>query len=76
VAEIEGKDNTNSKDKLSNAFATLLLNATNKDTPLRDTPYSFNSKTFFTSIKGFLTKLAVLYSKTLVNGLNNQALMH
>jgi hypothetical protein len=71
VAEIEGKDNISSKDKLGNAFATLLLNATDKDTLLRDTPYSSNSKTFFTSIKGFLTKSAVLYSKTLVDSLNN-----
>jgi hypothetical protein len=71
VAEIEGKDNTNSKDKLSNAFATLFLDATDKDTLLRDTPYSFNFKTFFTLIKGFLTKSAVLYNKTLINSLNN-----
>jgi hypothetical protein len=71
VAEIEGKDNTSSKDKLGDAFATLLLDATDRDTPLGDTPHSFNSKTFFTLIKGFLTKSAVLYNKTLVDGLNN-----
>jgi hypothetical protein len=71
MAEIEGKDSINSEDKLGDAFATLLLDATDKDTPLRDTLHSFNSKTFFTLIKGFLTKSAVLYSKTLVNGLNN-----
>jgi hypothetical protein len=71
MAEIEGKDNINSKDKLSDAFATLLLNATDKDIPLRDIPYSFNFKTFFTLIKGFLTKSAVLYNKTLVNSFNN-----
>jgi hypothetical protein len=71
VAEIEGKDSTNSKDKLGNAFATLLLDAINRDTPLGNTLYSFNSKTFFTLIKGFLTKSAVLYSETLVNGFNN-----
>jgi hypothetical protein len=71
MAEIESKDNTNNKDKLGNAFVILFLNATDKDTPLRDILYSFNSKTFFTLIKGFLTKLAVLYNKTLVNSFNN-----
>jgi hypothetical protein len=71
VAKIEGKDNTSSKDKLGNAFATLLLNITDRDIPLKDIPYSSNFKTFFTLIEGFLTKSAVLYSKTLINGLNN-----
>jgi hypothetical protein len=76
MAEIEGEDSTNSEDELGDAFATLLLNATDKDTPLGDTPHSSNSKTFFTLIEGFLTKSAVPYSETLVDSLNNQALMH
>jgi hypothetical protein len=65
IAEFEGKNegNINSKDKLSNAFVTLLINTTDEDTL-----YSFNSETFFTLIKG---KSVVLYIKPLINSLNN-----
>jgi hypothetical protein len=52
IAEFEGKNkgNINSKDKLSNAFITLLINITNKDTPYSS---GSDSETFFTLIKGF-----------------------
>jgi hypothetical protein len=52
IAEFEGKNkgNINSKDKLSNAFVTLLIDITNKDTPYSS---GSDSETFFTLIKGF-----------------------
>jgi hypothetical protein len=68
IAEIEGKDNTHNKDNLSNTFAILFSDIINKDTPYSS---GFNSKTLFTLIKGFTTKLVVLYAKTLVNSFNN-----
>ena len=74
IADIEGKDNPNDDNDLrgtTSVFATLLLDTTNKDTP-----YSSNSETFFTLIEGFLTKSVVLYTKPLMDSLNNQALMH
>jgi hypothetical protein len=65
VTKFEGKNegNTNSKNELSNAFVTLLINIINKDTL-----YSFDSETFFTLIKG---KSIVLYAKSLINSFNN-----
>jgi len=74
MAEIEGKDNT-SKDNLGDAFKALLANTSKKE---EEEQYSVS---YFTSIKVLSTKLLVpyiviLYAKTLVNNLNNQALMH
>jgi len=74
MAEIEGKDNT-SKDNLGDAFKALLANTSKKE---EEEQYSVS---YFTSIKVLSTKLLVpyiviLYAKTLVNNLNNQALIH
>jgi hypothetical protein len=78
MTEIEGEneDNTSNKDKLTNAFITLLVDL-NKDKLGEQ-----YSDSYFTSIKNFfLTKLLVifytiLYVKTLINNLNNQALIY
>jgi hypothetical protein len=67
VARIEGKDNIDSEDKLSNAFAALMVDIDKEDQHL---------DTFFTLVKGLLTKPAVPYVETLVEELNNQALVH
>jgi hypothetical protein len=72
VAEIEGENNDDisSKDELSNAFATLLVNI--KEEEVREQPDSY-----FTLVKSFfLTKSLIIshinpYVKTLVNNLNN-----
>jgi hypothetical protein len=68
VAEIEGKDNTNSKDKLGDAFKALLADISKEEEQYSDS--------FFTSVKSLLTKSSislvfVLYAKTLVDNLNN-----
>jgi hypothetical protein len=77
VAEIEG-DNT-SKDKLSNAFEALLADIGKEEEEQHPEQYS---NSYFTLVKSLLIELSVapsivvLYTKTLVNNLNNQALMH
>jgi hypothetical protein len=73
VAEIEGKndDNISSKDKLSDAFVSLLVDI--KEEEVREQ----YTNSYFTLIKSFfLTKLlivsyTILYIKTLVDDLNN-----
>jgi hypothetical protein len=82
VAEIEG--NNTSKDKLSNAFKALLADTSKEEEEQHPKQYSnsYFTSSYFTSIKSLLTKLPVApsviipYAKTLVNNLNNQALMH
>ena len=72
MAEFEGKDNNiSSKDKLSDAFATLLTNIE------EDKQGEQHTDSYFTLVKSsFLTKSLVVsyiipYVKTLVNNLNN-----
>jgi len=71
MAEIEG-DNT-SKDKLSDAFEALLADTSEEEEQHLDS--------YFTLVKVLSTKslvppIIIPYAKTLVNDLNNQALMH
>jgi hypothetical protein len=72
VAEIEGKndDNISSKDKLSNAFATLLVDIEKEE--VREQPDSYFTlvESFF-STKSLVTSYINPYIKTLVDNLNN-----
>jgi hypothetical protein len=76
VAEIEGEDNINSKDKLSDAFKALLADISKEE---GEEQYfnSYFTSSYFTLIKSLLIKLLVAplvvipYAKTLVNNLNN-----
>ena len=68
MAEIEGKDD--SKDKLSNAFITLLVNI-KEDKVIKE-----HSDLYFTLVENLLIKLAIfyigsLYAKVLIKELNN-----
>jgi hypothetical protein len=81
MAEIEG-DNT-SKDKLSNAFKALLADTSEKEEQHPEQySNSYFTSSYFTSIESLSTKLLVApsiivpYAKTLVNNLNNQALIY
>jgi hypothetical protein len=73
VAEIEGEndDDISSEDKLSDAFASLLVDIKEEEVRKQHTD------SYFTSIESFfLTKLLVIsytipYVKTLVDNLNN-----
>jgi hypothetical protein len=72
MAEIEGKndDDISSKDKLSNAFVTLLVDI--KEEEVKEQPDSYFTliKTFF-STKSLVISYINPYIKTLVNDLNN-----
>ena len=68
MAEIEGKDD--SKDKLSNAFITLLVNIK------EDKVVEEHSDLYFTLVKNLLTELAIPYTRSpyievLIKELNN-----
>jgi hypothetical protein len=73
VAEIEGEndDNISSEDKLSDAFASFLVNT--KEEEVREQ----YTNSYFTLVKSFFsTKLSIvfytiLYIKTLIDNLNN-----
>jgi len=79
VAEIEGEDHT-SKDDLGDAFKALLADTSEEEKEQYSDSYFISS--YFTLVKSLLTELPVApsivihYAKTLVNNLNNQALMH
>ena len=71
IANIKSKDSPNNNNNLrgtTSVFATLFLDIIKEDTLYSS---SFDFKTFFTLIKGFLTKSVVLYTKPLINSLNN-----
>jgi hypothetical protein len=76
MAEIEGEDNTNSKDKLSNAFKALLADIS-KEEGEEQYPDSYFISSYFTLVKSLSIKslvaplIVVPYAKTLVNNLNN-----
>ena len=68
MAEIEGKDD--SKDKLSNAFITLLVNIK------EDKVVEEHSDLYFTLVENLLTELAIPHTrsphtKVLIKELNN-----
>jgi hypothetical protein len=76
VAEIEGEDNINSKDKLSDAFKALLADISKEEGEEQYFNSYFTSSYFtssyFTLIKSLLIKLLVAplvvipYAKTLI----------
>ena len=73
MAEIEGKDD--SKDKLGDAFITLLINIK------EDKVAKEHSDSYFTSVENLLTEPAIPHArsphaKVLIKELNNQALLH
>jgi hypothetical protein len=82
MAEIEG-DNT-SKDKLGNAFEALLADIGEEEEEQHPEQYSnsYFTSSYFTLVKSLLTKslvapsIVIPYAKTLVNNLNNQALIY
>jgi hypothetical protein len=83
VAEIEG-DNI-SEDKLGNAFEALLADIGEEEEEEQypeQYPDSYFTSSYFTLVESLLIELLVApsivvpYAKTLVNNLNNQALMH
>jgi hypothetical protein len=82
VAEIEG--NNTSKDELGDAFDALLadIGEEEEEQHLEQCSNSYFTSSYFTSVESLLTEslvapsIIVPYAKTLVNDLNNQALMH
>jgi hypothetical protein len=76
MAEIEGEDDINSKDKLGDAFKALLAD-TSEEEGEEQHPNSYFTSSYFTLIESLLTELLVAplivvpYAKTLVNNLNN-----
>jgi hypothetical protein len=79
VTNFEG-DFDNNDDDLKDAFRTLLVDYKD-DSNSKEEPINSLAPSFFILVASFTTKLSVPYivipyAKTLVNNLNNQALMH
>jgi hypothetical protein len=77
VAEIEGEndDDMSSEDELSDAFATLLVDIEEEEVGEQPDSYFTSVKSFF-STESLVTSHINPYVKTLVDDLNNQALVH